>query len=164
MLWTSDAWSTSHLSQQTSEPAYYIVDCRIFSFRGNYSFLNLETVANSNSCHNISFLYLIKLNFCFRNYSSCSSLPLGEKVRRYQGLRSFHIGMKYHKWKHIPKATVKPFSFKWPFENTVIWPSVHPSLLDFGGFVLRLHHQSGAKKEDNPISFWLPTLLSFFGI
>ena len=25
----SDAWSTSHLSQQTSQPAYYIVDCRI---------------------------------------------------------------------------------------------------------------------------------------
>ena len=30
MLGTSDAWSTSHLSQQTSEPAYYTVDCRIF--------------------------------------------------------------------------------------------------------------------------------------
>ena len=29
MLGTSDAWSTSHLSQQTSKPAYYIVDCRI---------------------------------------------------------------------------------------------------------------------------------------
>ena len=27
---TSDAWSMSHLSQRTSEPAYYIVDCRIF--------------------------------------------------------------------------------------------------------------------------------------
>ena len=26
-----DAWSTSHLSQQTSEPAYYIVDCWISS-------------------------------------------------------------------------------------------------------------------------------------
>ena len=30
MLGTSDARSTSHLSQQTSEPAYYIVDCRIY--------------------------------------------------------------------------------------------------------------------------------------
>jgi hypothetical protein len=29
ILGTSDAWSTSHLSQQTSKPAYYIVDCRI---------------------------------------------------------------------------------------------------------------------------------------
>ena len=27
MLGTSDAWWTSHLSQGTSEPAYYIVDC-----------------------------------------------------------------------------------------------------------------------------------------
>ena len=30
MFVTSDAWSTSHLSQWISEPAYYIVDCRIF--------------------------------------------------------------------------------------------------------------------------------------
>ena len=29
MLGTSDAWSMSQLSQQTSEPAYHIVDCRI---------------------------------------------------------------------------------------------------------------------------------------
>ena len=28
-LGTSDAWSTSHLSHRPSEPAYYIVDCRI---------------------------------------------------------------------------------------------------------------------------------------
>ena len=30
ILGTSDPWSSSHLSQQTSKPAYYIVDCRIF--------------------------------------------------------------------------------------------------------------------------------------
>ena len=35
MLGTSDTWSTSHLSQQTSEPAYYIVDCRISNPIGN---------------------------------------------------------------------------------------------------------------------------------
>ena len=29
MLGTSDAWSTIHLSQQTSELAYYILDWRI---------------------------------------------------------------------------------------------------------------------------------------
>ena len=29
MLGTSHIWSTSHSSQQTSEPVYYIVDCRI---------------------------------------------------------------------------------------------------------------------------------------
>jgi Uri superfamily endonuclease len=33
ILGTSDACSTSHLSRQTSEPAYYIVDCRISSLR-----------------------------------------------------------------------------------------------------------------------------------
>ena len=26
---SSEAWLTSHLSPQTSEPAYYIIDCRI---------------------------------------------------------------------------------------------------------------------------------------
>ena len=31
ILGTSDAWSTSRLSHRLSEPAYYIVDCRIFS-------------------------------------------------------------------------------------------------------------------------------------
>ena len=28
-LGTSDAWSTSHLSQRNSKPVYYIVECRI---------------------------------------------------------------------------------------------------------------------------------------
>ena len=27
---TSDTWLMSHLSQRTSKPAYYTVDCRIF--------------------------------------------------------------------------------------------------------------------------------------
>ena len=31
ILGTSDTWSTSHLSQQTSKPAYYIVDCQILT-------------------------------------------------------------------------------------------------------------------------------------
>ena len=31
-LGTSDTWSTSHLSHQPREPAYYIVDCWIFKF------------------------------------------------------------------------------------------------------------------------------------
>ena len=29
ILGTSDTWSTSHMSHRPSEPAYYIVDCRI---------------------------------------------------------------------------------------------------------------------------------------
>ena len=34
-----------------------------YSFRRNYSFLNLEIAANSNSCHNISIFYLINWFF-----------------------------------------------------------------------------------------------------
>ena len=33
MLATSDAWSKSQSSQWTSEPVYYIVDCRILTFK-----------------------------------------------------------------------------------------------------------------------------------
>ena len=33
ILGTSGAWSTSRLSCRPSEPAYYIVDCRIFALR-----------------------------------------------------------------------------------------------------------------------------------
>ena len=32
ILGTSDTWLTSHLSHQPSEPAYYIVDWKIFTF------------------------------------------------------------------------------------------------------------------------------------
>ena len=32
ILGTSDTWSTSHLSHRPSEPAYYIVDCRILNY------------------------------------------------------------------------------------------------------------------------------------
>ena len=32
ILGTSDAWSTSHLSHQPSELAYYIIDCRISTY------------------------------------------------------------------------------------------------------------------------------------
>ena len=32
MLGTSDTWSMSHSSQQPRKPAYYIEDCRIYSY------------------------------------------------------------------------------------------------------------------------------------
>ena len=45
MLGTSDAWSTSHLSQQRSKPAYYIVDCRISDSIQNLNFrLHIQTL------------------------------------------------------------------------------------------------------------------------
>ena len=33
MLGTLDAWLTSHLSQETSKSAYYILNCRIFALK-----------------------------------------------------------------------------------------------------------------------------------
>jgi hypothetical protein len=40
-----------------------------YSFRGNYSFLSLEIVANSNSCCNISIFYLINWSFAAQTIS-----------------------------------------------------------------------------------------------
>ena len=37
ILGTSDAWTTIHLSQQTSKPAYYILDWRIFDYADGQS-------------------------------------------------------------------------------------------------------------------------------
>jgi hypothetical protein len=51
MLGTSDAWLTSHLSQQTSKPAYYVVDCRIsylWSLLCKHIYCGLITIANAH--------------------------------------------------------------------------------------------------------------------
>ena len=48
ILGTSDTWSLSHSSQQPSDPAYYIEDCRIyvvFVFTGRYEDTLLHAVA-----------------------------------------------------------------------------------------------------------------------
>ena len=87
--------------------------CRIssYSFCKNYSFLNLEIVVNSNSCHNISFLYL-KTESLLQKLFKFLFIAIGEKVRGYLGLKSFitgSIGTKHHKWKHLPIATALPF-------------------------------------------------------
>ena len=53
---TSTAKSNLFADQDTSGNNYCISSK---SFHGNYSFLNLEIVANSKCCHNISIFYLI---------------------------------------------------------------------------------------------------------
>ena len=68
-----------------------------YSFRGNYSFLNLEIVANSNSCRNISIFYLINWTFAAETiqgntvprmiililcyYHLCIIIPSGRKIQ-----------------------------------------------------------------------------------
>ena len=49
-----------------------------FSFRWNYSFLNLEIIANSNSCRNISILYLINW---FLDAETIQGRKLYEEIR-----------------------------------------------------------------------------------
>ena len=46
LLGTSDAWLTSRLSHRPSEPAYYIVDCRIYTECHEIAFQISGTVLN----------------------------------------------------------------------------------------------------------------------
>ena len=62
-----------------------------YSFRVNYWFLNLEIVANSNSCRNISIFYLISWNFAFKrgNYSSAETVCVSTVNTKHQGMYLF---------------------------------------------------------------------------
>ena len=51
-----------------------------YSFRGNYSFFNLEIIANSNSCHNISNSYWI---FAGETIQGMKHFKVGNYVRKY---------------------------------------------------------------------------------
>ena len=64
-------WAKALFPIWDSQMGWAIIYCCIFScsFHGNYSFSNLEIGSNSNSCHNITFLLLNKLNFYCGNYS-----------------------------------------------------------------------------------------------
>ena len=55
-----------------------------YSFRGNYSFFNLEIVVNSNSCCNISISYLINCISACGNYSRAETIQ-GRKL--YEEIR-----------------------------------------------------------------------------
>ena len=60
ILGTLDTWSMSHLSQGTSKPAYYIVDCRILNLQER----NLNTDWKSfgiRKCSYNFFIYCLKL-------------------------------------------------------------------------------------------------------
>ena len=59
--------------------------CRISSyrFRKNYSFLNLEIVANSNSCRNIVIFYLINVIFAAEIIQGRKIFKSGNHMRKY---------------------------------------------------------------------------------
>ena len=51
ILGTSDACSTSHLSQRASKPAYYIVDCRISKVASLYIISDGLNIFGHDRCH-----------------------------------------------------------------------------------------------------------------
>ena len=68
MLGTSDAWSTSHLSHRSSEPAYYIVDCRILIWL-RCLYKNLNSLIWQGWQYNLSHMPLIFLRALMRKSS-----------------------------------------------------------------------------------------------
>ena len=60
----------------------------LYSFRGSYSILNLQIVANSNSCRNISFLHLINWIFAAETIQGRKLFKGGNYMRKY-GKHSF---------------------------------------------------------------------------
>ena len=57
------------LGSKFSEYFKNIYPISLYSFQGNYSFLNLEMVGNSVVAANFIF-FCNKLNFCYKNYST----------------------------------------------------------------------------------------------
>ena len=47
ILGTSDTWLTIHLSQRTSKPTYYIVDCQIFGSSEQDVSVNITLITTS---------------------------------------------------------------------------------------------------------------------
>ena len=64
MLGTSDAWSTSHLTQQTSEPAYCVLYCRLSDFKSMQC--SLQAQSSSQKYLEPHFLHESLIMGCFR--------------------------------------------------------------------------------------------------
>ena len=88
MLGTSDPWSMSHLSLQTSEAAYHIVDCRIFG----PAFANLITW---KYCLEVTYIYIrskavvsiavFAYNAWIKAICSCGSAQCSISQRPFEG-------------------------------------------------------------------------------
>ena len=66
-----------------------------FSFHRSYSFLNLEIIANSNSCRNISIFYLINWIFAARTIQR-RKLFKGRNYMRKYGMYSYTCALRKH--------------------------------------------------------------------
>jgi hypothetical protein len=80
ILGTSDAWSMSHLSQQTSEPAYNILDCRILSKICDKSKPNMCALKSSTHALQKAQL-LLSLSSCMARRIGCLPASAGFKTQ-----------------------------------------------------------------------------------
>jgi hypothetical protein len=91
-------WKCRHLW------SYWTYRSFSYSFRGNYSFLNLEIVANSSSCRNISIFYLI-------NWILAAETIHGQKLYEEIQYISLHNWNSYYFLIHV-------FEFKYFYNFT----------------------------------------------
>ena len=86
-----------------------------YGFHGNYSFLNLEILANWNSCHNISIFYLNnKMKFCYGNYSRAETLWVNTVPKSsFYHAKAIIYSIYLLQW--LDKSTNIDFSIKWSF-------------------------------------------------
>ena len=80
ILGTSDAWSTSRLSHQTNNPAYYIEDCRIYSSSGSFKIVDTLTPSMSEVSQPITVIAKI-----------ASTLPLFVTMMYFDAFLFLHI-------------------------------------------------------------------------
>ena len=107
-------------------------------FQRDYSLLNLEIVANANSCRNISIFLLSKLKFCCGNNSREELSKGGIYMRKYGSfqksvnliyeryLNSCSVRSRVPRHKVLRPSTAKFWNARWfysDYANLIIWKS-----------------------------------------
>ena len=78
MLGTSDAWWMSHLSQQPSEPAYYIVDCWI----SHLTHVSSTSMKHRHTTLNVQPWFLIQNSIWITTYFSTLFPLINHKINK----------------------------------------------------------------------------------
>ena len=86
LLWQKSKWQKISICKWEHFFTYRI---SANSFRGNYSFLNMEIVENSNSCRKFQFFYLINWNFAAETIQGRKQFKGKNYLRKYGMIKIF---------------------------------------------------------------------------
>ena len=85
-----------------------------YTFRGNYSFLHLWILANSNSCRNISMFLFNKMKFWYGDYSRAETIWVNTVPKSsFYHAKAIIYSIYLLRW--LDKSTNIDFSIKWSF-------------------------------------------------